>query len=265
MKKIIIRTIIYIILIITFLILGIIGYINKPLDIPDKEILNITYYRYYPKTGNYDEIKLLEKELQYEGESFDLQNCKNYTYTEETGILKLDCRKAFRIVGYTEDALVININRENQYFYKEKEKSYNGEFQRKYKMTLETYKKEGEILLKEKEMDIENLIDLFKSKETSYVYLKGDNCKNECTLFNKEFLNFSDKNLYYLNTTELNEKEKEELKELEDFPLESLNKDYPQVLIIKDKKIEVIKIEGKGFDYSMYNNYSNNLEENENE
>lgn len=263
MKHLIGRIIIYIVLILTFFSLGIIGYLNKPLDIPSKEILNINYYKYNTSTGNYEEVKLTENKIYYEGEEFELKNCKNYTYTEETGIIKLDCRKAFRIVGFTEDALVLNINRQNQYFYKEKEKSFNGEFQRKYKMSIDAYKKEGESLLSEKEITKEELVDLLNDNDTSFIYIKGNNCKNKCTLFNKEFLNFAtDNNLYYLNSNKLTEEEKLELinqyKELE---VISLNETYPQVIIIKNKNIKVLKIEGKGFDYSMYNNYGDNLEE----
>lgn len=263
MKHLIGRIIIYVFLILTFLTLGIIGYINKPLDVPDPNILNIDYYKYNTNTGNYEELKLTENELYYKGEEFDLNNCKDYTYTEETGIIKLDCRKAFRIVGYTEDALVININKENQYFYKEKEKSFNGEFQRKFKMSIETYKKEGESLLSEIEITKEELIDLLNDNSTSYIYIKENNCKNECTLFNKEFLSFSSKdNIYYLNTTKLTENDIEELKELNKiFNTDLLNENYPQVVIIENKEIEILKIEGKGYDYSMYHNYSNNLEE----
>lgn len=263
MKHIIGRIIIYIFLILTFLILGIIGYINKPLDVPDPKILNINYYKYNTNTGNYEEIKLTENELYYNGELFDLNNCKNYTYNDETGIIKLDCRKAFRIVGFTEEALVININKENQYFYKEKEKSFNGEFQRKFKMAIDTYKKEGENLLTEKEISIEEFKNLLNGNDTSYIYIKGNNCKNECTLFNKEFLSFSSKdNIYYLNTTKLTENDIEELKELNKiFNTDLLNGNYPQIIIIENKEIEILRIEGKGFDYSMYHNYANNMEE----
>ena len=119
-------------------------------------------------------------------------------------------------------------------------------------MSIDTYKKEGEDLLTEKEISIEEFKNLLNSNDTSYIYIKGNNCKNECTLFNKEFLSFSSKdNIYYLNTTKLTENDIEEL----------LNGNYPQIIIIENKEIEILRIEGKGFDYSMYHNYANNMEE----
>jgi len=265
MKQIILRSLIYILLIILCITLGVIGYKNKPLDKPNPDVMNIEFYRYNALTGNYDTLKINENNINYEGEYLDLNNCKTYKYNEETGIIKLDCNKAFRIVGYTEEALVINISKENLYFYKEKEQSYNGEFQRTYKMSITSYKQEGETALKEKEITIEDLPSLIKSNSLSYIYIKGNNCKDECTLFNKVFLNFSTKdNIYYLDSSKLKISDIKKLTDTyEDFPntLQDYDNVTPQVYVVGNKKLEtILEIEGKGFDYSKYNNFADNYE-----
>lgn len=265
MKKMITRVLVYIILIIIFSSLGIIGFLNKPSDVPSEEVLNTNYYKYDALRGNYDELKITNKAVEYKGEILDLTSCKTYTYTEETGILKLDCKKAFRIVGHTDEVVVINMNQENHYFYKSKEKSYNGEFQRLYQMTIDSYKQSGEKELEEKLIDIDDLTTHFKAKSLSFVYIKGRNCQNECTLFNKAFSNFSSKdNTYYLDSSKLTIEDIKSLKVLsDDFPenLIDYNQTYPQVFVIGNKKLhEIIKIEGKGFDYSKYFEFADNYE-----
>ena len=66
----------------------------------------------------------------------------------------------------------------------------------------------------------------------------------------------------YLNITKLTENDIEELKEINKiFNTDLLNGNYPQIIIIENKEIEILRIEGKGFDYSMYHNYANNMEE----
>ena len=258
--KTVIRIIIYITLIIITTTLGIIGYINKPLSHPSEQILNIDYYKYNTQTGNYDEITIKENKINYSGESLELNECKKYKFTETTNILKLDCNKAFRIVGFTEEALVINMNDENHYFYKEQEKSYNGEFQRKYKMSISAYKLQGEKEIEEKEITMERFNELIKQNTLSYVYIKGSNCKDECTFFNKQFSNFSTKNnIYYLNSNKIKQSDIDKLnKNYKDFPLNisEYNYDKPVVYIIGNKKlIKILNINGTGFDYSKYNNF----------
>lgn len=266
MKKIIARVLIYTLLIIACTSLGIIGMMNKPSDTPDESILNIDYYKYNSKTGNYEELKLTDKKIEYKGELLELNSCKNYTYKEETGIIKLDCKKAFRIVGYTEEVIVINMNQENHYFYKTKEKSYNGEFQRIYQMTMESYKQSGEKELEGKIIDLETLDELLTNKKTSYIYIKGKNCKNMCTLFNKTFINFSSEdNTYYIDLTKI-ELDEELLNKLPDDIKEIItnySEENPIVLVIENNELkETIKIEGKGFDYSKYENYTDGNEVN---
>lgn len=259
------RILIYTLLIIIFATLGIIGLMNKPSDKPNQEILNTIYYKYNTTTGEYDELKLTEEAIEYKGEILNLKSCKEYTYTEETGIIKLDCNKAFRIIGHTEEVLVINMDKENHYYYKTKEKSYKGEFQRKFQMSLESYKQEGEKELETIEIDTEDLINILKEKKPSFIYIKGNNCETECTLFNHEFINFSSKNnIHYLNLNKIKEEDEEKIKEIDENLLENLkqyNKEYPNIIVINNSEIkETIKIEGKGFDYSKYRGYADTYE-----
>lgn len=267
MKKILPRASIYTLLIIIFTTLGIIGYKNRPKDEINEKLLNTEYYRYNQLNGNYDTFKITKNKIKYTGDYLDLQNCSKYTYTDATGIVKLDCNKAFRIAASTDDFIVINANNENLYFYKEKEKSLNGEFQRKYQMSIESYRLNGERELSEIEINIEKLKELLLSDESSYIYVKGDNCKNECTFYNREFKNFSDKNnLYYIDSTKITKDDIISIRENnEEFPenLEVYNNTYPVVFIIQNKKLNnILKIEGAGFDYSRYNNYASILEVN---
>lgn len=264
MKKIFNRTMAYISLIIIFTTLGIIGYKNKPHNTPKKEILNTTYYKYNTEIGTYEELKINEKDIYYKGETLNLNSCKNYEYDKKTETLKLDCNKSFKIISSLDDMLVIEINNQNNYLYKDKEKSLSGEFQRKFGLSIDAYKISGETYLKEIEIDTKKLTNILKKQETSFIYIKGNNCNLECTLFNKELNKFSSTdNIYYLDIDKLKNEDLEEINNLNNSSLtiEELNKDYPQVLIIQNQKIkELLKIEGNGFNYSKYHNYDETLE-----
>ena len=146
MKRIIKRIIIYILLIIILTSLGIIGLKNQPSDKIEESILNKEYFRYNTNKGTHDKIKISEKTIEYEGDKINLKNCKNYKYTEATGIIKFDCNKEIRLITYNKEneAIIINTNEENLYFYLDKEKSLLSEFQRRYQMTLDSYIIEGE-------------------------------------------------------------------------------------------------------------------------
>ena len=264
------RIIIYVVLIITLISLGIIGYMNKPLERPNEKILGVTYYRYNPETNNYDEFMIDNKEISYTGTDYDFNNCKEYTYDPNTGIIKLDCNQSFRVGGETENSLIIEQDNIRTQFYSSKESSYNYEFQNYFKTTESMYKSSGENALKEKEIDIEKLSDLIKENETSFVYIKSDTCTTSCTIFNHTYQSFSKTdNTYYLNLSKLTQSDIDDLhEEFETFPssLRELTKSYPQVLVIGNKELsEIIKIEINGFDASKYENYVEKYGEDNNE
>lgn len=270
MKKSIIRITIYVLLIITFISLGIIGYQNRPQDRPTEEILGVTYYRYNPNTNNYDEFMINEEEISYKGSDYDFEGCKNYTYTPGTGIVKLDCNKAFRIGGESASGLIIEQGDIRTLFYATKENTYNYEFQKYFKTTESMYKSSGENALRTLEIDIDELSDLIKSNETSYIYIKDNSCDKTCTIFNHSFQNFSkDENIYYLDLTKISNENIEEVNETYDtFPdnLNELKKNYPQVLVVGNRELkEIIKIEINGFNTSKYENFANNYGEVNNE
>lgn len=255
------RIIIYVVLIITFITVGVIGYINRPLDRPKDEILGLTYYRFNPNTNNYDEFMINKNDVIYKGTDYDLEGCKNYTYNPNTSIIKLDCNKAFRIGGETKEGIILDMEDKRTFFYSQKEKSYNFEFQKYFQTTESLYKSSGENGLREKEINVKKLTEIAKEKDYNFIYIKNNECMTSCTIFNHTFINFSNKdNTYYLNLEKVTEKEIEELnKEYETFPnnIKELTKNYPQVLVIKNGILEeTIKIEFDGFDDSKYKNYA---------
>lgn len=265
------RIIIYVVLIITFTALGIVGYINKPADLPNEKILNTKYYMYNTLTGEYEELEITSSEFNYKGTTLGIDNnCKKYDYTKNTGILKLECNKAFKL-SLQNDILIININDNNYYFYIEQERSYKAEFERKFEKTISTYKLEGETKLKEKEISISDLKRIITQNKISYIYMKGKSCKDTCTLFNKEFLNFKNgENIYYLDTTKLKQEDINSLiKTYDNLPkdIKEYDKLNPQILIVGNKEIQdIVNIEIKGFDLTNtienLNNYEVNNEQN---
>ncbi len=264
------RIITYVVLIITLIALGIIGYINKPLARPKEEILGITYYRYNDTTGNYDEFMIDKEKIKYTGSDYDLEGCEKYTYDPNTSIIKLDCNKAFRIGGETKQGIIIDMEEKRNFYYPKKENSYNYEFQKKYGTTEKMYKTTGENELRNIEIDVEKLIEKAIEEEISFIYIKDSTCETSCTIFNHDFKNFSrEENIYYLNLDKITEEDIEKLnKEIESFPKtkKEITKDYPQVLVIKNNKIEeIIKISLKGFENEKYNNYAEKYGEKENE
>lgn len=264
------RIIAYILLIITFITLGVLGFINRPLDRPKDEILGVTYYKYNPVTNDYDEFMINKDEISYTGSDFNLEGCKSYTYNKDTSIIKLDCNKAFRIGGETKNGLIIDMEEKRSFFYSKKESSYNYEFQRVFGTTENMYKSAGENSLRDIEINVEELIELASSKTPSFIYIKNKSCETSCTIFNQSFKNFSkEKNIYYLNLDNLTQENINKLhEEIDTFPstLKELTKNYPQVLVIKDNELlETIKIDLNGFDASNYENYAEKYGEENNE
>lgn len=260
------RIIVYVTLIIIFMVLGIIGFMNQPTDLPSTEILNTKYYMFNGLTGEYEELELTENEINYKGSVLGLDNtCKNYEYNKQTKIIKLDCRKAFKI-SLQNEVLIININDINYNFYTDKERSYKGEFEKKFNSPISTYKLEGEHKLKEKEISIDNIKNIINQNNISFIYLKGSLCKDACTIFNKEFLNLKNKNIYYLDVAKLTDDDINTLaKTYETLPnnLSDYNKAYPQVLIVGNKEIRENKeVILKGFDLTETIEYLNNYEVN---
>lgn len=254
------RIIAYITLIIAFITLGVLGFLNRPQERPSSEILGVTYYRYNPNTNTYDEFMITNEEISYTGTDYNLDGCKNYTYSSKTNIIKLDCGKAFSIEGESKTGIKLKEGDTSKFFYSEKENSYSYEFQKYFKTTENMYKSSGENALRDKEIDIEKLESLIKSDDTSFIYIKSSNCLSSCTIFNHAYSNFSNNlDTYYLNLDELTQEDITALHETYNtFPqrLTELKKDYPQVLVIGSGELkDTIKIEINGFDTSKYDNY----------
>ncbi len=271
------RIIIYIILIITFTALGIIGYLNKFKNTPtqnkkenlDSSILNTNYYMFNTETGAYEEFKITEQEVSYKGSTLNIDNtCKTYEYESSTKLVKLNCNKSFKISTYNDEYLVINMDNQDYYFYEEIEKSYRKEFENTFKTTMSTYKQEGENELKEKEIAISELDGIINNRLTSFIYLKGTSCVDSCTIFNKAFLslNLKNKNTYFLDTSKLTSSDLTKLnRKYEELPttLSEYNKTYPQVLIVGNGSVyEKTRINIKGFNMTESIDYLKNWEVN---
>ena len=259
------RIIGYILLILIFTTLGIIGYLKQPIERPDQEILGTTYYRYNPNTNNYEEFKITNDQIDYKGTEYDISKCSKYEYFKDPGLIKLDCGKSIIISGESKEGLMLEIDKVRTFFYSNKEHSYNYEFQKYFKTPENTYKTSGETALISKKIDLSELKKLIDKKTDSFIYIKTNSCTRECILFNKAFLEFSsEENIYYLDTNELSEEETIEIKNLySSFPD---NQEYPQVVVVGNKEIkEIIKINITGFDLSAYKNYVDKYGENNEE
>ena len=117
------RLIIYIVLILFFASLGYIGLVNQPVDYLSFDVLDTSFYRYNMKTSTYEEIRLTKEKIDYKGDSFDLHNCSKYKYKETTGIIKMDCGRAFRVIVQNQKFLVLNVDNYNYYFFSDKDSS----------------------------------------------------------------------------------------------------------------------------------------------
>ena len=253
------RIIIYSVLIVVNLGLGIYGMSNKVLEYPSDKILGYTLYKYNAVNGEYDTLIINKESIKYSGNDFDLSNCKKYTYTEETNIVKMDCGKAFRLISPNDSLVAIGINNENYYFYKYKEDTYLREFNNKYEMTLSDYEFEGNEKLNKIKISKEDFDELFNNQELSFVYVRPNECKNECILFagviDKLTVN---KKLYYLDYELLDEENLNSIIAIDKDFKESVS---PKVLVIENGKIiNVIDVSIIGFNtdklYGLLDDYN---------
>ncbi len=254
------RIISYISLIIVFTILGVIGLLNKPSDTPDK-ILNTTYYKYNTITGEYESIRLNEKEITYNGNLLDLDKCNNYTYNKKTNILKLNCGKAIKLVSTDDESITLNINNEDYSYYKTEEDSYNKEFLDYFKVSEIDYITEGKNKINEKMVNLEKLEELTNTTNTFYLYLITPNCTKKCILLNNNLDLLTTNNSIF--AFEYSQTLIDELNEYASSPItdEMLNKENPLILKIENKKIsKLIELDIKGFNIEQYNNYLDDIE-----
>ncbi len=261
------RTIIYILLIIFFTLLGFIGLKNQPLDLPDKDILDVELFRYNIKTGKYEILKITKEKIEYDGTSLDFNNCNNYTYNLATGILKLDCGKAFRIIGKVNNSVVFKIDNENVFFYPNKEDSYNGEFQRYFQTTKENYTLEGITKINYLKLDYNKLLEILNSNNISYIYIKSNKCTDVCNLYNNIYSsNNTQNNRYYLELDTLSEEELNNL-EIINKPLRDLlniETNYPYILEVQNNNIvRNFEVKVDGFDFTNYITFERNEVTNE--
>jgi len=249
------RIISYVVLIIIFTSLGVIGILNKKSETVNENILNKEFYKYNKESGEHEILKFEITKLNYNGSSLDLNNCDSYKYNKVTNIINT-CNKSIRIVSSSDEQLVLNINNKNHYFYTTIEKSYDDEFQKTFQMTEENYKKEGEELLTPYKIDYNKLIQIFNSNIKSYIYFTNDS--NESTLFNKSFLSITaSPNKYVLNINELTKEQYDFLKANYTGLLNTLEEyTSPYVIEIQNREVSnLLKIEIKGFNVNVYDNY----------
>ena len=199
------RAIIYVLLIMTFTFLGIIGLINQPVDYLDFDVLDNTYYRYNIKENSYEEIKVTKDKIEYKGNSINLNNCSNYRFNKETSIIKMDCGRAFRVVGQKKEYLVLNIDNVNYYFFNDKNNTYTKEFNAYFGMTEDDFKFEIEEKLAKYKINSDLLDELIDSSDESYVFIKESECNSECLVLSYSIDKLTEENIYYINAEDLNE------------------------------------------------------------
>lgn len=252
------RIIIYITLILVFTFLGIIGIRNQPKDLPDNDILNKELYLYNINTGIYETLKITPKSINYVGSSLDLTNCKTYTYNAGTSIIKLDCNKAIRIIGKVNNSYVFKINNKNIFFYDKKENSFGGEFQRTYNTTYENYITDGITKITPLNLNYTSLTSLLTTNNTKILYIKTDNCKETCNIYNNIFaMDKTLNNKHYLDTETLSLEEKNNIYTINQVLGNLINSStkYPIIVEINNNIItNNYNIEVDGINFEKYIN-----------
>lgn len=246
------RIILYITLIIVFITLGYIGMTNQPVEYPSSDILGSTFYKYNENTENYEEITITTDSVKYKGELLDLNGCYSYKYQKSTGIFKMDCGRAFRLIEYGNG--IIGIDNNTNLYFKDKAASFAKEFQNKFGMTLSEYEFEGNDKLENIKINMETFNELMKSDTLSYVYTRNEICTYECILLSNSVTDLSgSKNVYYIEYEELTEELLNKIKETDN---EFLTSTSPKILVIGNDKIEeIITISVKSFDTNIFIGY----------
>lgn len=250
------RIITYSLLIIIFTSLGIIGMNYEVKELPNSEILNKEFYKFDKTNSNYEVIEMLPDKINYTGDALN-NSCKNYTYNGVDKTLKLDCGQVIEIVLENSDVMVLKINDETNYYFSNKEKSYEYEFKKIYGLTLEELKEKVSTLIEDKKIDEAKLDELIKSDTTSYVYIKNPNYNNTYALIENKLPELE--NSYYINVYDLT---KEELTTAS--VTESGN---PIILTVGNGYVKKTTIKLKGITVDNLENYlkgSENIEEENN-
>ena len=250
------RIITYSLLIIIFTSLGIIGMNYEVKELPNSEILNKEFYKFDKTNSNYEVIEMLPDKINYTGDALN-NSCKNYTYNGVDKTLKLDCGQVIEIVLENSDVMVLKINDETNYYFSDKEKSYEYEFKKIYGLTLEELKEKVSTLIEDKKIDEAKLDELIKSDTTSYVYIKNPNYNNTYALRENKLPELE--NSYYINVSDLT---KEELTTTS--VTESGN---PIILTVGNGYVKKTTIKLKGITVDNLENYlkgSENIEEENN-
>lgn len=256
------RIITYIILILIFIFLGYIGMTNQPVELPSETILGVSYYKYNVTTGEFSSITFDENRVLFIGSDISLSGCSSYTYQESTGIVKMDCGRAFRLIIPAEGVIVLNIDNTNYYFYKDTAKSYEREFQNTFEMTLSDYEFEGNEKLENITIDINTFNEFMNSDVENYIYVRNEVCTNECILLSNSVTDLSGtKNIYYIKYSELPE---EIINKIIEKDKDFITSTSPKILVIGNGQInDVITVPVTSFDINLFIGYLDDYNSND--
>ena len=249
------KIIIYIGLIIIIVIMSLL-YVFKYNSL-DENIFNKKWYKYNINTGYYDIINITNDSFSYivptnDNESNNYDKCSKYNYNSKKKELVLNCNKKIIIKEINDDYLILNIDKYDNYYYLNTSDSLNHEFNRKFNMSINEYRKSKENVLDLIKVKTNKINEIYNSNEYSKVIFMGDMCTSiECTLsldIIEKWINF-DSNIYYIDSTSLTKSDFNNLKMLGN----NFNDAYPVVYVLKNKKVvDKYKIECNGFNCSMY-------------
>ncbi len=199
------RTIFYLVLITMLITIGLIGYFNKPVNYPD-EALNRAYYKYSLISDDYEDITIKKESITYNGTILNIDGCKTYTYDKDTGVIKMDCGKTMRIVYATEQALVINAENQNYYYFADKEEAHKKGINQISDETINEFKNEAKEKLNKVKIGFEELSNFLNGEEKSYVLIRNNNNENNCLYvgYDIDYI-LTGKTVYYVDSSDLNE------------------------------------------------------------
>lgn len=225
----------------------------------DSNLLNKKWYHYDNLTGYYEVFYIDNNGLKFDTSNKKYDACSSYTYNKSNNELKLNCDIKIIVDKLENNKLILNIDSKKFVFFDDIDNTLNYEFEVYFKKSMTEYKKEKKVVSEFIKIEYKRFLELFKSKEFSYVVFFDDSCSSvDCVLSLNTIEKWIAKNnnVYYVDLNDFSDKQMEEINKLNrNFSLDRsyFNGIYPRVIIFNDKTIyKDFEMKCNGFDCSSY-------------
>ena len=147
----------------------------------DKDIQDITWYRYNFNNGLYETLYINNGTIKYfkptsTNNTNSLDNCTNYTYNKKSKVFKLNCDKEIKILDYDDNYLSIDFDGKNEKFFNNIEETLNNEFEAYFQKSMTDYKKERNQVTEVSKINEDKLYEVLKDEDYSKIVFIGDKC-----------------------------------------------------------------------------------------